>query len=108
MTFDPSSGKKYGPILGASGHYFHDMCRLLDLLRDCLTSRAEVWAVVGDSRYAGVQIPVARVLADYAPKLGYRVLNIEPFRSMRASAQQGGQHQLAESLLVLQKGTSFN
>jgi hypothetical protein len=25
MTFDPSSGKKYGPILGASGHYFHDM-----------------------------------------------------------------------------------
>ena len=25
MTFDPSSGKKYGPIVGASGHYFHDM-----------------------------------------------------------------------------------
>lgn len=25
MTFDPSSGKKYGPIPGASGHYFHDM-----------------------------------------------------------------------------------
>lgn len=25
MSFDPGSGKKYGPILGASGHYFHDM-----------------------------------------------------------------------------------
>lgn len=25
MTFDPTSGKKYGPIPGASGHYFHDM-----------------------------------------------------------------------------------
>lgn len=25
MSFDPSSGKKYGPIVGASGHYFHDM-----------------------------------------------------------------------------------
>ena len=85
------------------GHYFHDMCKVLELLRERLTSKAEVWAVVGDSRYAGIQIPVARVLADYAPTLGYRVLNIEPFRSMRASAQQGGQHQLAESLLVLQK-----
>lgn len=24
-AFDPSSGAKYGPIVGASGHYFHDM-----------------------------------------------------------------------------------
>jgi len=85
------------------GHYFHDMCQVLDLLHDRLTSKGEVWAVVGDSRYAGIQIPVAQILADYAPTLGYRVLNSEPFRSMRASAQQGGQHQLAESLLVLQK-----
>mgnify|MGYP000629470166 CR=1 FL=1 len=85
------------------GHYFHDMGKVLGLLRERLTPKAEVWAVVGDSRYAGVQIPVAQILADYAPTLGYRVLNVEPFRSMRASAQQGGQHQLAESLLVLQK-----
>jgi hypothetical protein len=85
------------------GNYFHDMCRMLTLLRKRLNSKAEVWAVVGDSRYAGIQIPVALILADYAPNLGYRVLNIEPFRSMRASAQQGGQHQLAESLLVLQR-----
>lgn len=85
------------------GQYFHDMCRVLCLLRQRLTEKGEVWAVVGDSRYAGIQVPVARILADYAPALGYRVLNIEPFRSMRASAQQGGQYQLAESLLVLQK-----
>jgi hypothetical protein len=25
IKFDPGSGKKYGPILGATGHYFHDM-----------------------------------------------------------------------------------
>lgn len=85
------------------GHYFNDMRQVLSLLHDRLTAKGEVWAVVGDSRYAGVQIPVAQILADYAPALGYRVLNIEPFRSMRASAQQGGKHQLAESLLVLQK-----
>jgi hypothetical protein len=84
-------------------HYFHDMCRVLCLLHQRLTEKGEVWAVVGDSRYAGIQVPVARILADYAPAFGYRVLTIEPFRSMRASAQQGGQYQLAESLLVLQK-----
>lgn len=85
------------------GHYFHDMCKLLDLLRARLKPRAEVWAIVGDSCYAGIQISVARILADYAPRLSYRVVNIEPFRSMRASAQQGGRHQLAESLLILRK-----
>lgn len=85
------------------GHYFHDMCRVLSLLRDRLAAQGQIWSVVGDSRYAGVQIPVARILADFAPALGYRVLNIEPFRSMRVSAQQGGQHKLDESLLVLQK-----
>lgn len=85
------------------GHYFYDMYQVLALLRDRLTSEAEVWSVVGDSRYAGIQIPVARILADFAPQLGYQVINVEPFRSMRASAQQGGQHQLDESLLVLRK-----
>lgn len=25
IQFDPASGSKYGPIVGASGHYFHDM-----------------------------------------------------------------------------------
>ncbi|HSD16067.1 MAG TPA: hypothetical protein VLC71_02250 [Thermomonas sp.] len=85
------------------GHYFHDMCGVLRTLEQRLTSEGEVWAIVGDSRYAGVQVPVARILGDLAPNLGYRVVNIEPFRSMRASAQQGGQHQLDESLLVLRK-----
>lgn len=84
-------------------HYFHDMHQLLAKLSGTLSAQGEVWAVVGDSRYAGVQIPVARVLADYAAALGYRVKCVEPFRSMRASAQQGGQQQLDESLIVLQK-----
>lgn len=85
------------------GHYFHDMSCVLEGVRNKLHSRGEVWAVVGDSRYAGVHIPVARILADFAPNLGYEVLGVEPFRSMRTSAQQGGQHQLDESLLVLRK-----
>lgn len=85
------------------GHYFHDMYGVLRALEQRLAPRGEVWAVVGDSRYSGVQISVAKILADFAPALGYRVVSVEPFRSMRASAQQGGQHQLDESLLVLRK-----
>lgn len=85
------------------GQYFRDMRQVLALLHDRLTTKGEVWAVVGDSQYAGIKIRTAQILADFAPSLGYRVLNIEPFRSMRTSAQQGGQHRLAESLLVLRK-----
>ncbi len=87
------------------GHYFHDMHQVLEKLHDRLNPQGEVWAVVGDSRYAGIHIPVDKILADFAPRLGYEVINVEPFRSMRASAQQGGQHQLNESLVVFRKTT---
>jgi hypothetical protein len=59
--------------------------------------------VVGDSQYAGVQIPTAEILAELAAKRGMTVVKIEEFRSMRSSAQQGGQHKLSESLVVLRK-----
>ena len=59
--------------------------------------------VVGDSRYGGVSIPVAQILEELAPHLGFQVVNSEPFRSMRSSAQQGGAKELAESLLVLER-----
>ncbi|NTV96083.1 MAG: site-specific DNA-methyltransferase [Thiobacillus sp.] len=87
------------------GGYFHDMQKALSLLHGKLNTCGELWAVVGDSRYAGVRIPVAAILADLAPVLGYRVLKLEPFRSMRSSAQQGGRCELDETLLVLQKNT---
>jgi hypothetical protein len=60
-----------------------------------------IWAVVGDSRYAGVAVNVAEILADLAAAQGLRIERMETLREMRASAQQGGQAQLAEKLLVL-------
>lgn len=87
------------------GGYFHDIQNVLSSLYSKLNARGEVWAVVGDSRYAGIRIPVAAILADLAPVLGYHVLKLEPFRSMRSSAQQGGRRELHETLLVLQKNT---
>jgi len=85
------------------GGYFHDMKLVLEGLHTQLAPEGETWAVVGDSQYAGIPVPTAEILADLAPAMGYKVINIEPFRSMRASAQQGGQEELDETLIVLRK-----
>lgn len=85
------------------GGYFHDMKLVLEGLYSQLASEGEAWAVVGDSQYAGVPVPTAEILAELAPTMGYKVVNVEAFRSMRASAQQGGQEELDETLIVLRK-----
>ena len=84
------------------GGYFADLVDVLTQLRRLLVSGGSAWIVVGDSRYAGVQIPVAKVLQELMCTRGWDVLAVEPFRSMRTSAQQGGSKRLAEQLLVLQ------
>lgn len=85
------------------GGYFHDMKIVLEGLHAQLTPEGEVWAVIGDSQYAGILVSTAEILADLAPAIGYKVINKESFRSMRASAQQGGQEKLKETLIVLRK-----
>ena len=62
-----------------------------------------VYIVVGDSRYAGIVVPVARIIAEIAQTTGYAVLAFEPFRSMRSSPQQGGIRELSETLVVLER-----
>ncbi|MGP0838083.1 DNA methyltransferase [Serratia sp. CY85251] len=83
--------------------YFADMRDVMQALEQRLVSRGEIWAVVGDSLYAKIYIPVADILAEIAPTCGFEVVQSESFRSMRSSAQQGGRAELAESLLVLRK-----
>lgn len=81
--------------------YFADMCVVIGRLRNALVPGGRVYMVVGDSRYAGVQIPVATILNEFALELGFAVSGEEPFRSMRASPQQGGRPELRETLLTL-------
>ena len=83
------------------GAYFADLRSVMVELRRMLPYYGRVYMVVGDSRYSGVDIPVTAGLSQMAPELGYQVLNVEPFRSMRASPQQGGRRELAESLITL-------
>ena len=83
--------------------YAGDLAIVLAGLSNGLRPRGRVYMVVGDSRYAGVDVPVAKILAETAQPLGYDVRSLEPCRSIRSSPQQGGQHELAEALVVLEK-----
>jgi DNA modification methylase len=83
------------------GAYFSDLEGVLGELQRMLPKRGRVYMVVGDSRYCGIDVPVAAGLKALAPSVGFVVEDVEPFRSMRASPQQGGRLELAESLITL-------
>jgi len=86
------------------GSYFHEMTEILRGTKTVLKAKGQAWLVVGDSRYAKVDVPVAQILSEIATSLGYTVVMRESFRSMRTSPQQGGLLDLDETLLVFQKG----
>jgi hypothetical protein len=79
------------------------MLGILISLASTLRPGGTIWTVVGDSRYGGVPVNVAMILADLAQTNGLKVDRLETLREMRASAQQGGKAQLAESLLVVRR-----
>lgn len=86
------------PMIAA---YFDDIGAILTGLSVRLRERGRVYMVVGDSRYAGVDVPVAAIIAERASRHGFELIRAEPFRSMRASPQQGGGRELSETLIVL-------
>lgn len=81
--------------------YFSDLVAVLSNVGASLSQGAQVWMVVGDSRYAGVDVPVGAVLCELAAANGWTINHAQPIRHMRSSAQQGGRSELAESLIVL-------
>lgn len=83
--------------------YFADMKIVLERLYSSLVPAGRAYLVVGDSRYHGVQVPVATILDEIATSIGFSKVADEPFRSMRASPQQGGRQELLETLLTLQR-----
>lgn len=83
--------------------YFAELNALMTEMQTCLSDQGSIWIVVGDSQYAGVRIDVPGILQELASKNGFATRTKEPFRSMRSSPQQGGQQELPETLLVLDK-----
>jgi hypothetical protein len=82
------------------GAYFADMSSVLKRLHNGIVKGGRLYAVFGDSRYVGVDVPVAQIIVELLDGLGFKLERAEPFRSMRASPQQGGMAALAETLVV--------
>lgn len=87
------------------GAYFADLMGVVGRIHRRLSPGGSTWLVVGDSRYAGIRIAAADIIAELTEASGWRVKRFEPFRSMRSSAQQGGRRELAETLMVIDRDT---
>ena len=85
------------------GAYAEDLAVVMAQLARGLRTGGRAYVVVGDSRYAGIDVPVAKILIDVSEPVGYRLVSEEPSRSMRASPQQGGRPELGETLVVLER-----
>lgn len=81
--------------------YFDDMMAVLRGLHSVVPPGGSVMMVVGDSQYAGVPIDVAAICAEMAAGCGFALKELSQMRSMRSSAQQGGAHELGETLVHL-------
>lgn len=85
------------------GGYAADLALIMARVANGLRARGRAYVVVGDSRYAGIDVPVAKILSEMSHPLGFKLISMEPSRSMRSSPQQGGRPELGETLVVLQK-----
>jgi hypothetical protein len=81
--------------------YFSDMKAVMTKVRQKLRTGGKAFLAVGNSKYAGVIVDTESILKDIALAHGYKNALSQPIRSMRASAQQGGRHELTEALLTL-------
>ena len=90
-------------IPGMVGSYFADLADIMSDSARMLSDEGRIAMVVGDSRYADVVVPVARILGELGEGMGLEIDRITALRPMRASAQQGGDHLLSEDLIVLRK-----
>lgn len=81
--------------------YFADMRCILVAIRRQIAEDGLAFMAVGNSQYAGILVDVPAILCQLAEGVGFDVHCSDAIRSMRTSAQQGGDHRLAESIVVL-------
>ena len=56
------------------GAYAADLAGVIADLWACLRIRGRVYMVLGDSRYAGIDVPVAKIVAEITRSIGFEVL----------------------------------
>ena len=82
-------------------HYFGGMYRHLKTLKSFLSKNCQLAYVVGDQMsFFRVLIPTAELLGEIAESLGYRVKEIELWRTRPSTATK---MEIDENVLILEK-----
>lgn len=86
--------------------YFEDMQNILRLLLEKAEPQAQLWMVVSNSAYAGLEIPVDLILGDIGAKAGWLLKEIGVLRhlSKRKTRHSLGITHLRESVVIFTKG----
>ena len=87
--------------------YFEDMRLILSELRRIAKKDAQLWLVVATSAYAGIEVPVDRIIADIGEGVGWALSEIGVLRELRSSGQHwnrtnrpNGRSCLRESVVI--------
>lgn len=85
--------------------YFEDMQNILRLLLEKAESQAQLWMVVSNSAYAGMEIPVDLILGDIGTKAGWHLKEIGVLRHLakRKTRHSLGITHLRESVVIFSK-----
>lgn len=83
--------------------YFEDMFNILKLLKQKAMKDAQVWFVVSNSAYAGLEIPVDLIIGDIASKAGWYLKEIGVLRyiNKRKTKYSPEIKELRESVVIL-------
>ncbi len=85
--------------------YFEDMQNILILLKAKASKDAQVWFVVSNSAYAGLEVPVDLIIGDIASKAGWFLKEIGVLRYVkkRKTKYSPEVKELRESVIILSK-----
>ncbi len=89
--------------------YFEDMLNILKLLKAKAAKDAQIWFVVSNSAYAGLEIPVDLIIGDIASKAGWYLKEIGVLRYVKKRKTKYSPNitELRESVIIL-TNSKFN
>ncbi|MBU1052542.1 MAG: site-specific DNA-methyltransferase [Proteobacteria bacterium] len=92
---------KYIPLMIQA--YFEDMLNVLNLLKAKATKDSQIWFVVSNSAYAGLELPVDLIIGDIATKAGWYLKEIGVLRYVkkRKTKYSPDIKELRESVIIL-------
>ncbi|MBO4918324.1 MAG: hypothetical protein J5374_10650 [Bacteroidales bacterium] len=85
--------------------YFEDMQQVLRSLYVQAMENAQIWIVVSTSAYAGIEVPVDRIIGDIGKSVGFELKRVSKMRDIRKrkTKYSGNIDLLHESLVILKR-----